>query len=157
MSSHTSIFFAGHTLAPPRHVYRGKAMPLYTGGLNAHACQRQRTTSCLVSQTLSFSVPPPLDDIRTPARVCSRSSETSIFSLISDWHVSEGERNRHIWFFLDVSHSDNPQPAAANTAHNARHHALGKQIREGNLLLPSSGLRGNCNLLLLTIHDKPVV
>lgn len=99
MSSHTSIFFAGHTLAPPGHVYRGKAMPLYTGGLHAHACQRQRTTSCLVSQTLSFSVPPPLDDIRTPARVYSRSSETSIFSLISDWHVSEGERYRHICFF----------------------------------------------------------
>lgn len=92
---------------------------------------------------------PPQEFIRVLQRLAS-----FLLSPIGTYRRAKGIV---IFVFLDVSHSDNPQPAAANTAHNARHHALGRQIREGDLLLPSSGLRGNCNLLLLRIHDKPVV
>lgn len=45
-------------------------------------------------------------------------------------------------FFLVGSHSDNPQPATANTSHTIPVIMLYGAKQEGDLLLPSSGLQG---------------
>ncbi len=117
MSSHTSIFFAGHTLSPPRHVYRGKAMPLYTGGWMLMPVRGQRTTSCLVSQTLSFSVPPPLDDIRTPAEFIRVLQRLASFLLSP---IGTYRRAKGIVIFVFFGRLPLRQPTACRCKHGTQ-------------------------------------